>query len=74
MISKIHQVAARLAYPTETKAFYQNVLGVTFLAEFDPPGLLFFDCAGTRILFEASNSPATLYFWVDDFDDGLQRL
>lgn len=67
-LTRLHQVGARVDDLEETEAFYREVLGARFLARFDPPGLLFFDFAGTRIAFEKGNNPATLYFWVDDID------
>ena len=39
-----------------------------------PPGLLFFEFSGTRVLFERSNPPAVLYFWVDDIDAAHSAL
>jgi len=67
-LTRIHQVGAKLGDLAETRAFYLNVLGARHLAAFDPPGLLFFDFAGTRLLFEAGTPPAILYFWVDDLE------
>ena len=42
----------------------------------DPPGLVFFDFNGTRILFETNPDtvPAILYFWVDDIDAARAEL
>ncbi|MGI9324901.1 MAG: VOC family protein [Pseudomonadales bacterium] len=73
-ITRIHQVGANLVDLEETKAFYTNALGARYIADFDPPGILFFEFAGTRILFEKGNPPAVLYFWVDDIDDAHATL
>ena len=62
----LHQVAARRGDAAAALEFYRDTLGARFLAEFDPPGLLFFDFAGVRLLLEDAASPATLYFRVDD--------
>ena len=73
-LSTLHQVAGRLQDLPSTRAFYTDILGAHFLAEFDPPGLLFFDFGGTRLLLERDNTPATLYLWVDDIDDACGQL
>ncbi len=65
-LTRIHQVAAHTDDLEATRAFYQDILGARFLGCFDPPGLLFFDFAGVRLLFERNAGPATLYFRVDD--------
>ena len=67
-LTRLHQVAARAEDLDTTRRFYEDVLGARYVACFDPPGLLFFDFCGTRLLFERSNTPALLYFWVDDID------
>ena len=73
-LTRIHQVGATYNDLEETKAFYSDVLGARFVQAFDPPGLLFFEFAGTRLLFEQGNPPATLYFWVDDIDAAYREL
>jgi len=73
-ITRIHQIAANLVDSEQTKAFYLDVLGARFIHEFVPPGLLFFDFSGTRLLFEQGNPPATLYFWVDDIHGAYREL
>lgn len=67
-LTKIHQVAANVTDLDETQAFYSDVLGAQHVATFDPPGLVFFEFSGVRVLFERNNPPAVLYFWVDDID------
>lgn len=67
-LTRLHQVGARAEDLQATRRFYEDVLGARYVASFDPPGLLFFDFWGTRVLFERSNAPATLYFWVDDIE------
>ena len=73
-LTRIHQVAARLDDPGQTRSFYEELLGARYLAHFDPPGLLFFDFGGTRLLFESGNAPATIYFWVDDIEQAHEEL
>ena len=45
-------------------------------AAYDPPGLVFCDFNGTRILFETNPDtvPAILYFWVDHIDAARAEL
>ena len=73
-LSRIHQIGANMSDLGETKAFYTDVLGCKHIADFDPPGILFFEFSGTRLIFEKGNSPATLYFWVDDIDVAYSGL
>ena len=73
-LTRLHQIGARAGDLAETRAFYRDVLGARFVGEFDPPGLLFFDFAGTRLLFEPGNAPAILYFWVDDIERAHAEL
>ncbi len=54
--------------------FYRDVLGLRFIARFDPPGLAFFDIGGARLMLEAAAPPATLYFRVADLDGCYRRL
>jgi methylmalonyl-CoA/ethylmalonyl-CoA epimerase len=73
-LSRIHQVAAHAEDLVATKDFYANVLGARHVAEYVPPGLLFFDFTGVRVLFEHNAPKAVLYFWVDDIDGAHAEL
>ncbi|MCY3773745.1 MAG: VOC family protein [Gemmatimonadetes bacterium] len=74
-LEKLHQVAVFSRDLGETKTFYEETLGAKLLAYFEgPPGLLFFDFLGTRILFEKAAHTATLYFWVDDLNASYEEL
>lgn len=73
-LTRIHQVAAAVSDLEATKTFYRDVLGARFVQQYDPPGLLFFEFAGTRLMFETGAAPATLYFWVDDIDRAHEEL
>ena len=53
---------------------YQDVLGLEFVARFDPPGLGFFRIGDTRLLAEATARKATLYLMVDDIEAACQEL
>jgi methylmalonyl-CoA/ethylmalonyl-CoA epimerase len=73
-LTKLHQVAIGARDLDEAARFYRDILGARFMARFDPPGLLFFDFSGTRLLLEKGAATSTLYFWVDDIDDAHRTL
>ena len=55
-------------------AFYADLLGTPPLATFDPPGLVFFDLGGVRLLLDRVAPSALPYLRVDDIDATLARL
>jgi methylmalonyl-CoA/ethylmalonyl-CoA epimerase len=72
---RLHQVAQHAEDLDRAVAFYTDVLGAEPVARFDPPGLAFFELAGTRLLLERGAPSALLYLRVDDaraFLDGLR--
>ncbi|MEP0320646.1 VOC family protein [Bauldia litoralis] len=75
VVGGLHQVAL-LANDLDTAVdFYRNVLGVTYIDRFDPPGLAFFDLGnGLRLLLSATASEATLYFSVDNISKAVRTL
>lgn len=73
-LAKLHQVAMGSRDLDETARFYGDVLGARFVGRFDPPGLLFFEFSGTRLLFEKGPAQSALYFWVDDIDAAHKEL
>ncbi len=73
-LRQIHQIAAHAGDLAASRDFYLNRLGARFLAQYDPPGLLFFEFSGVRLLLEANAGPATLYFRVDDIDSAYRTL
>ena len=54
--------------------FYAKLLGRGPIARFDPPGLLFFDLGGTRLLLETGAPSAMLYLLVDDVQSRIEEL
>ena len=54
--------------------FYGRLLGAEPTARFDPPGLLFFDLAGTRLLLDRNAPSALLYLQVDDVHATIDAL
>lgn len=60
------QVALRATDLDRAAAFYSDLLGTAPTGRFDPPGLLFFDLDGTRLLLDANAPSSMLYLEVDD--------
>ena len=54
--------------------FYADLLGSEPVARFDPPGLLFFDLGGVRLLLDRAAPSALHYYPVPDIDAAVQRL
>ena len=73
-LNRIHQIAIYAKDLDEATSFYRDTLGAKFLQKFDPPGLVFFDFSGTRILLEQTGQKATLYFRVDDIEAAYEEL
>lgn len=55
-------------------AFYARLLGRGPVATYDPPGLVFFDLDGVRLMIERGAPSATVYLHVDDLDATVARL
>ncbi len=73
-IRGLRQVAQHAPDLDAAVAFYRDVLGLRFIARFDPPGLAFLDLGGARLLLEAAASPALLYLEVDDIEQAHKEL
>ncbi|BCJ46244.1 glyoxalase [Actinoplanes ianthinogenes] len=69
--AQIAQYAADLPRAT---AFYTDLFGAPPVASFDPPGLVFFDLGGQRLLLEEGAPSALHYYLVDDIDATVARL
>ncbi len=68
------QVAQRAEDLARASAFYADLLGVQPVATYDPPGLVFFDLGGTRLLLDTGAPAGLHYFGVDDIDATVERL
>ena len=55
-------------------AFYRDLLGAEPLATYDPPGPVFFDVGGVRLLLEGAAPSALHYLRVEDIDGTVERL
>ncbi|PRB04585.1 methylmalonyl-CoA epimerase [Microbacterium sp. MYb72] len=71
---KLIQVAQRATDLDRAAAFYSDLLGTEPAARFDPPGLLFFDLDGVRLLLDAGAASALLYIEVVDIHSTVERL
>ena len=75
VLDKLHQVALTATNLDAAVDFYRDVLGLKFIARFDPPGLAFFQLSGgARLLLSVQASQATLYFLVPDIEAALTAL
>jgi methylmalonyl-CoA/ethylmalonyl-CoA epimerase len=71
---KLLQVAQHASDLDRASAFYADLLGAPPVARFDPPGLLFFDLGGTRLLLSAESPSALLYLGVRDVEATVERM
>ena len=68
------QVAQRAEDLDRAAAFYERLLASPPVARFDPPGLLFFDLDGTRLLLDRAAPSSLLYLAVDDVRRATEEL
>jgi methylmalonyl-CoA/ethylmalonyl-CoA epimerase len=71
---RLVQVAQRAEDLDRAAAFYTDLLGAEPTGRFEPPGLLFFDLDGVRLLLERGAQSATLYLAVPDIEATIERL
>jgi methylmalonyl-CoA/ethylmalonyl-CoA epimerase len=65
-MTRLVQVALRATDLDRAAAFYTDLLGTEPSARFEPPGLLFFDLDGTRLLLDGNAPASMLYLEVAD--------
>ena len=68
------QIAQHAEDLGRASAFYADLLGAEPLATYDPPGLVFFDLDGVRLLLDRGAPSALHYLRVDDIDATVERL
>ena len=68
------QIAQRAEDLGRATAFYADLFGVPPTATYDPPGLVFFDLGGVRLLLEKGAPSALHYYRVGDVDATVGRL
>ena len=71
---KLVQIAQRAEDLDRASAFYADLLGAAPTARFDPPGLVFFDLDGVRLLLDRVAPSALHYLAVDDVEATVERL
>ena len=73
-LDRLHQVALHSDDLDRSRLFYEETLGARFIALYEPPGLLFFEFSGVRLLLEAGAGKGTLYFQVPDIQATYEEL
>jgi methylmalonyl-CoA/ethylmalonyl-CoA epimerase len=68
------QVAQRATDLDRAAAFYTRLLGGPPTARYDPPGLVFFDLAGVRLLLDGGAPTALVYLRMTDLPGTVERL
>jgi methylmalonyl-CoA/ethylmalonyl-CoA epimerase len=71
---RIVQIAQRAEDLARATAFYTDLLGAAPTATYDPPGLVFFDLGGVRLLLDRGAPSGLHYLAVDDIDATVERL
>lgn len=71
---RLVQVALRSSDLDRSAEFWSDLLGAAPSGRFEPPGLLFFDLEGTRLLLDAAAPSAMVYLEVPDVHAALERL
>jgi methylmalonyl-CoA/ethylmalonyl-CoA epimerase len=78
-LSTIGQVAMPVKDLERATTFYRDALGMKFLFK-APPGLVFFDCGGVRLMLDRPEKPepdhpgSVLYFKVTDINGSTADL
>jgi methylmalonyl-CoA/ethylmalonyl-CoA epimerase len=73
-MSRFVQIAQHADDLDRASAFYEGLLGQPAAARFDPPGLLFFDVGGVRLLLDKGAPPGLIYLGVDDVHQRVDQL
>jgi methylmalonyl-CoA/ethylmalonyl-CoA epimerase len=68
------QIAQRCEDLGRATRWYADLLGREPVATYDPPGLVFFDLGGVRLMLEGGTTSAVVYLPVEDIDATLDRL
>jgi methylmalonyl-CoA/ethylmalonyl-CoA epimerase len=71
---RLVQVAQRAEDLDRAADFYTVLLEAPPTAKFDPPGLLFFDLDGVRLLLDRNAPSSIIYLRVDNVHETLERL
>ena len=71
---KLTQIAQHAEDLDRAARFYSSLLGTAPAAVFDPPGLLFFDLDGVRLLLERGAPSSMIYLNVPDVGSKVAEL
>ena len=71
---RLVQIAQHADDLDRAAAFYADLLGTAPTGRFDPPGLLFFDLDGVRLLLDRGAPTGLHYLAVDDVVGTVERL
>lgn len=71
---RLIQVAQRAIDLERAAVFYSHSLGAEPTGVFDPPGLLFFDLDGVRLLLDRGAPTSVVYLEVDDVREAVGVL
>lgn len=71
---RLAQVAVRALDLDRATDFYTVLLEAEPTARFDPPGLVFFDLDGVRLMLDGNAPPSLVYLHVENVHDALDRL
>jgi methylmalonyl-CoA/ethylmalonyl-CoA epimerase len=73
-MTRLVQIAQRADDLDRAADFYTVLLETPPTARFDPPGLLFFDLDGVRLLLDRNAPSSLIYLHVDNVHETLERL
>ncbi len=71
---RLVQIAQKADDLARASAFYADLLGADATATYDPPGLVFFDLDGVRLLLDRVAPTALHYYAVSDIEATVARL
>jgi methylmalonyl-CoA/ethylmalonyl-CoA epimerase len=71
---RLLQIAQHAEELDRAARWYEKLLGTAPRAVFDPPGLLFFDLDGTRLLLDRAAPSSLVYLEVPDVRDSVETL
>lgn len=71
---RLVQIAQHADDLDRAAAFYSALLGAEPAARFDPPGLLFFDLDGVRLLLDRDAPTSLVYLGVENVHAAIERL
>lgn len=77
-IDGLHQLALTTADLERSTRFYRDILGLSLITSFDPPGLAFFQVGNVRLSIQKVDkveaASSVLYFRVQDIAAATQSL